>query len=179
VTEKTSRHASAVKSSKKSNKVSMKKSVSKSPGKAIAKKSSKSKVKKEKSEKPEKKVREGGIPDHLKKNKIDPSVVQPKRNVPPVFFYNFKNAAVLRLADPTLTQPAATSKSSKMYKELTDAEREEWEDIAAKDKIRYQDEKAHFDKHGWFTMPDGSKSTEHEKKQKKKKASKSKSKNKA
>ncbi len=72
------------------------------------------------------------------KKEKDPDA--PKK--PQTSYFLFMNAkrAEVKLADPTLSFGAMTKKLTEMWKSLSDEERKTYEDLAAKDKARYQEE---------------------------------------
>lgn len=95
-------------------------------------------------------------------------VVQPKK--PSSAYFHFQNQARKEILqqNPDLKITEAAKRIGELWSKVDDSERSKFEKIAAKDKIRYDNEFNDLLTLGYFTMPDGSKSSDHQRIVKKK-----------
>ena len=106
------------------------------------------------------------------KRKYGPDVMLPKRTKSAYFIFSNENMkSVMDKEKPKVTE--ATQKLSQMWKVLPEKKMKIYEQKNQADKKRYEKQLADLMKKGYFTMDDGTKSSEHTAKPIKTKASKS------
>ena len=85
----------------------------------------------------------------------------PKKPISSYFFFNTEYGAKLRAENPTNTSMKYIAPLVKeKWDTMDEQHRKPYEDMAEKDKLRFQKEKKMLDDHGYFMLADGSKSTD-------------------
>ena len=94
-----------------------------------------------------------------KEEKNTAFVLKPKKGTSAWIYFNTETVAKLK-QEKGLEQKQAFAKSAEMWKALSDDDKKPYNDKATADEKRYKDQLAELEEKGYFTMPDGTKSTD-------------------
>lgn len=100
------------------------------------------------------------------------TVIQPKRNMSAYFWFINNNRQLLLKKNPDFKVTDTAKLAGEIWSKLDDSERARYEELAQNDKLRFEKEMDDMVNLGYFIMPDGSKSSDHQKIVKKKREGK-------
>ena len=103
------------------------------------------------------------------KKKFGKDVVLPKRPLSAYLFFTSANLEDVKARENIATHTDAMRRCGALWSGMTDEEKLKYEQQHQQDAKRQEKQLADLNKHGFFTMEDGSKSTDHVPKLKKKK----------
>ena len=90
----------------------------------------------------------------------EPKDLQPKRPCSSYMYFNIEKGAEIRVEHPDWKMGEVSGEVGKLWEAISDADKKPYEALNAKSKTHHEKQVAELAKKGYFTLDDGSKSTD-------------------
>ena len=94
------------------------------------------------------------------KEKSDDGVLKPTRTLSSYIFYTKERVPEIKKKNPSMKHTEAMSQAGADWNKLSEAQKKPYEDMNKEDAKRYEKQMAEFKKKGYFTLEDGTKSSD-------------------